>query len=74
MTLAALQSILMAMAERALLAPVRFGVAAGGPREGLLMGAATDILLGHSMGVAGVRGVWIVTLCLRCLPGGCCSA
>ena len=62
MTLAALQSILMAMAERALLAPVRFGVAAGGPREGSSTGAATDISSGHSMGVAGVWGAWIDAL------------
>jgi len=66
MTLAALQSILMAMSERALQAPVRFGVIAGGQREGTFGGApvstATGNSLGNSPGIAGVWGAWIDAL------------
>jgi ABC-type uncharacterized transport system permease subunit len=66
MTLAALQSILMAMAERALQAPVRFGVMAGGQREGAPGGASLGISSGHSAAgssaAASVWGAWIDAL------------
>jgi ABC-type uncharacterized transport system permease subunit len=66
MTLAALQSILMAMAERALQAPVRFATMAGGHREGAIggtpSGSSPGFSSGHSPGAAGVWGAWIDAL------------
>lgn len=65
MTLAALQSILMAMAERALLAPVRFGVVGGGQRGGALggsSGVASGETAGVSPSIGGVWGAWIDAL------------
>jgi ABC-type uncharacterized transport system permease subunit len=67
MTLAALQSILMAMAERALQAPARFGFLAGGQMEGTSVGTSVGTSAGTSSGpsagssstTAGVWGAWL---------------
>ena len=57
MTLAALQSILMAMAERALQAPVRFGVLGGGS-----LGVSPGVSPGAASSTAGVWGAWLDAL------------
>lgn len=58
MTLAALQSILMAMAERALQAPARFGFLAGGQTAGTSAGPSA----GSSSTTEGAWGAWIDAL------------
>ena len=66
MTLAALQSILMAMAERALQAPARFGFLAGGQMAGTSggtsAGTSSDPSVGSSSTAAGAWGAWIDAL------------
>jgi len=63
MTLAALQSILMAMAERALQAPARFGFLAGGQTLGTSAGNSAGTSSGPSAGssstTAGAWGAWL---------------
>ena len=60
MTLAALQSILMAMAERALQAPARFGFLAGGQMAGTLGGTSAGTSSGPSAGSSSTtEGAWV---------------
>ncbi len=62
MTLAALQSILMAMAERALQAPARFGFLAGGQMAGTSAGTSAGPSAGSSSTTEGAWGAWIDAL------------
>ena len=62
MTLAALQSILMAMAERALQAPARFGFLAGGQMAGTSAGTSSGLSAGSASTTAGAWGAWIDAL------------
>jgi ABC-type uncharacterized transport system permease subunit len=59
MTLAALQSILMAMAERALQAPARFGFLAGGQMAGTSAGTSA----GASAGASAAAGAGVARWC-----------
>ena len=62
MTLAALQSILMAMAERALQAPARFGFLAGGQIASTSAGTSAGPSAGSSSTTEGAWGAWIDAL------------
>ncbi len=62
MTLAALQSILMAMAERALQAPARDGFLAGGQSASTTAGTSAGPTAGSSSTTEGAWGAWIDAL------------